>query len=130
MENMKQKVISLSIAVFGLLYFFLAINVQADDKSWEAKNELVVYFKSNTFELDQKSVEDIIEKMDPGKNYRVEGYACSNGDKTQEYLPSEAERRSGIVRKYLIEKGFPSNNLSIIAYDYNSECKVILKAIE
>lgn len=127
---MNQKIKSIWIVLFGLFSFLSALSVHADESSLEPKNELVVYFKSKTFDVDQKSIDDIIEKMDPRQTYRIQGYACSNDEKTQEYLLLEAERRAGIVRNLLIQKGFPSNKLCSIAYDHNSECKVILKAIE
>jgi len=127
---MNQKNNYIFILLLSLLSSLLAFSGHADDRASKPKNELVVYFKSKTFDVDQKSIDDIIEKMDPRQNYRIQGYACSNDEKTQEYLLLEAERRAGIVRKLLIQKGFPPNNLSSIAYDHNSECKVILKALQ
>ena len=129
---MNYKFYFISAALLCLMYFPLALSVHADDRSSESKNELVVYFKSTTFEIDPKSIDNILKKLNQSKSYLIQGYACSNGKKTEaQFLGlAEAERRAGIVRKLLIKKGFPSNKLTTTAYDYNSECKVILIAIE
>lgn len=127
---MNQKINSILIALVVLLFFISATGDYADDSSSESKDELGVFFKSTTFEIDDKSIDDIFHKLDLGKSYVIQGYACSSGDKTDEYLLEEAEKRTEIVRKILIKKGISSNKLTTIAYDYSSKCKVILKAKE
>ena len=120
----------ISIALLGLLYFISAFSVYASDRSPESKNELSIFFKSTTFEIDRKSFDDVYIKLDPDKNYLLQGYSCSNNEKSKEDLLTEAEKRAEIVKNLLQKKGFPSNNLTTIAYDHHSECKVILIAIE
>jgi outer membrane protein OmpA-like peptidoglycan-associated protein len=127
---MNQKINSILIALVALSYFISAIDVYAEDRSPESKEKYVIYFKSSTFEIDDKTIDDIFLKLDQGKKYLIQGYACSSGEKREEYLLAEAEKRAEIVREYLIKRGFSSNKLSTIAYDHNSECIVILKAIE
>ena len=127
---MNHKTISISISLLCLLYFSFALSAYGDYRSSESKNELVVYYKSTTFEIDPKSIDNILEELNPSKSYRIQGYACSNGKKTEEQFLAEAERRAGIVRDLLIQKGFSKEHLTTTAYAYSSECKVILIAME
>jgi hypothetical protein len=126
---MNQKTNSILIALVPLLCFIPAIGVSTDDRSPEPQKELVIYFISTTFEIDDKSIEEIYRKIDQGKSYLIQGYSCSSGDKAEEDLLAEAEKRAEIVREYLISKGVSPSNLSTIANDHSSECMVILKAI-
>jgi outer membrane protein OmpA-like peptidoglycan-associated protein len=130
MDNMNQKIHSISIALLVLIFFYFVFGIRAEDRMPESKNELVVYFKSTTFEIEQKSIDEILNKLDASKSYLIQGYACSNGEKTQEYLLAEAERRAEIVLNLLIKKGFPSKNLMTTSYDHSSECRVILTPIK
>lgn len=130
-EMMNEKINSIYFfALVPLLYFISVLGVHADDRSPESTKELVIYFKSSTFEIDDKSIDDIFLKLDQGKSYLIQGYACSSDENPKEYLLEEAEKRAEIVRKYLISKGISSNNLSTITYEHGSKCMVVLKAIE
>ena len=127
---MNQKFYPIFIALLGLLNFLSAPSVYPSDRSSESKDELAVYFISSTFEIDRESFDDVYIKLDRNKNYLLQGYVCSNREKSKEDLLAEAERRAEIVGNLLKKKGFPSNNLTTIAYDHHSECKVILIAIK
>ena len=129
-DHMNQKFYPFAIGLLGLLFFLPAFSSDSSDRSSELKDQLTVFFISTTFELDRKSFDDVFSKLDPNKKYRLQGYACSNGEKSKEYLLAEAERRAEMVGNLLQKKGFPPEHLTTIAYDHHSECKVILIAIE
>jgi outer membrane protein OmpA-like peptidoglycan-associated protein len=91
-----------------------------------AKNDLVVYFKLGTFEIDQRSLNDMFKKLDQSLLYMIQGYSCSSDKGSKKELLLKAEKRAEIVKEHLIRKGFPANKLNIIAYDKSSKCKVTL----
>ena len=101
-----------------------------NEKQQELNDDLVIYFKSQTFEIENRSLINLFNKLDPNLSYRIQGYSCSKAEGSEESLLSEAEKRAKIVREKLISMGFPGIKLSTIAYDYSSECKVILAKAE
>jgi len=118
------------ILIVCLGLFSYITDIRADDRTSESKNELVVYFKSATFEIDQRSFNNLFKKLDPNNYYLIKGYSCSRDKRSKDYLLAEAERRAEIVRKYLIKKGFPANKLTTTVYDHGIECKAILVSLD
>ncbi len=123
---MNQKFCIISILIIELFCFSLVADIYAKDRHLDSKNDLVVYFKSGTFEIEQRSLNNLFSKLDPSMFYIIQGYSCSNSRGSKEELLSKAGKRAKIVKEHLIMKGFPSNTLTTIAYDHSSECKVTL----
>lgn len=123
---MNQKFYIIPVLIIELFCLSLATDIYAKDKYLDSKNDLVVYFKSGTFEIEQKSLNNLFSKLDSGMFYIIQGYSCSSDIGSKEELLSEAHKRAEIVKEHLIRKGFPANKLSTAAYDHSSECKVTL----
>lgn len=123
---MNQKFYIISILIIELFCLSLVTDIYAKDKYLGSKNDLVVYFKSGTFEIEQRSLNYVFSKLDPSMPYMIEGYSCSGDRGSKEELLSEADKRAKIAKEHLIRKGFPANMLTIVAYGHSSECKVTL----
>ena len=129
----------LAIFISPLILGLIAVNIVSkfietpsnkSENQLKLKNNLVVYFKSGTFEIEQRSLNNLFNKLDPSMFYIIQGYSCSNSRGSEEELLSEADNRAEIVKEHLIRKGFPENKLTTIAYDHSSECKVTLIVVE
>jgi len=115
-----------------MVLFFLSLtsDIYAEDRNLDAKNDLVVYFKLGTFEIEQRSFNNLFNKLDQSSLYLIQGYSCSSDRGSKKELLLKAEKRAEIVKKHLIRKGFPANKLNIIAYDKSNKCKVTLINLE
>ncbi len=129
-DNMIQKFYIISILIIELFCFSLVADIYAKDRHSDSKNDLVVYFKSGTFEIEQRSLNNLFNKLDPSMFYTIRGYSCSGDRGSKEELLSEADKRAEIVMEHLIRKGFSANKLTTIAYDHSTECKVTLSIVE
>jgi hypothetical protein len=81
-------------------------------------------------EIDQRSFNNLFNKLDQSSFYMIQGYSCSSDRGSKKELLLKAEKRAEIVKEHLIRKGFPANKLNIIAYDKSSKCKVTLINLE
>ena len=129
-NNMTQRFCIISIIIIELFCLSLAVEVYAKDKHLDSSNDLVVYFKFGTFEIEQGSLNDLFSKLDPSMFHKIQGYSCSSDKGSKEELLSEADKRAEIVKEHLIRKDFSANKLTTIAYDHSSECKVTLIIVE
>ena len=120
------------IIILIMKYFFLSLtsDIYAENKSLGEKNNLVVYFKLGTFEIEQRSLNNLFNQLDQNSLYMIQGYSCSSDKGSRKEKLLKAEKRAEIVREHLIRKGFPANKLNIIAYDKSSKCKVTLINLE
>jgi outer membrane protein OmpA-like peptidoglycan-associated protein len=113
-----------------LFFLSLTSDIYAEDSDLDAKNNLVVYFILGTFEIEQRSFNNLFNKLDQSLYYMIQGYSCSSDRGSKKDLLLKAEKRAEIVKERLIRKGFPANKLNIIAYDKSSKCKVTLINLE
>jgi hypothetical protein len=127
---MNQKMYIISILTIELLFHSLASCICAKEVLLDSKNDLVVYFKSETFEIDQGSLNSLLHKLDPSMFYTIQGYSCLSQRGSKKESLSEANKRAEIVKERLIREGFSANKLSTIAYDQSTECKVTLSIVE
>jgi outer membrane protein OmpA-like peptidoglycan-associated protein len=113
-----------------LFFLSFASIIYAEDRDLDAKNDLVVYFILGTFEIEQRSLNNLFNKLDQSLLYMIQGYSCPSDKGSKKEMLLKAEKRAEIVKEHLIRKGFPANKLNIIAYDKSSKCKVILINLE
>jgi len=108
----------------------IAADINAKDRHMESKNDLVIYFKSETFEIEKRSLDILFNNLDPNMFYTIQGYSCSSDIGSKKELLTQADKRAEIVKEHLIRKGFPADKLTTTVYDQSTECKVTLSIVE
>ncbi|HYA03896.1 MAG TPA: hypothetical protein VEI04_12360 [Syntrophobacteria bacterium] len=117
--------LNLSIVFITLLFFGCSLKNAKRQDSESEKAE--VYFRPGTLELISSDQIDALVSLNPSARYLILGYSCTEDmARSNEEVLALAARRSDMVRKILIKKGFAPNNVCTIAYDTGPECKAVI----
>ncbi|NLD37789.1 MAG: OmpA family protein [Desulfatiglans sp.] len=107
------------------LFFFvfcLSLNIFAEEKS--KLDPVIVNFEPGTFEVADKEMEAMLNKLDKSKRYKIEGCACKDDKEvSDEGRIGVAARRAEAIAKILVDHGFDSENITTVVYDEGMECK-------
>ena len=118
---MKTKILYLFLFVF---FFGLFPNIYGEGKN--TNDSLIINFEPGEFEVSDKELDTLIEKLNKSKKYRIQGYSCKKDKDTNVDRIAIAEKRAEKIANLLLDHGFSNKNITTIAYDESTECKAII----
>jgi hypothetical protein len=114
--------------LFLLFLLCLSSNTYGEEK--ENKGSIIINFKQGKYEVLNKDLFALLNKLDKSKKYKIGGYSCKeDGDSDEEKLGG-AGRRAEAAGKIIKDHGIPGENITTVAYGESSECKAVIIEID